>query len=317
MINNLTINKSITEFIQYLHVNNNAESTINCYSHDMNIFLDFIAKILNNKIRYTYELKPIHLEQYKKYLRNDCNYCIKTSSRKYNCLRSYIKYLAIYNLVDNNLVTFLSNDTFGNTKRDKFSYSNPVISDENIKNILKIIDNCNNNNQIRDKTILLLLITLGMRRNEILNLKWDHINFKSKEITIVREKNSNVDTICLQDNVFELLKTHYKICINSNKGITPKYIFYGRSPDKPLSVCAYNNIIKIYTKDMLDANGNKITGHAFRHTFITNCIRSKVPLPTIQKIVGVDLSTLEYYTHLVSQDTKLVNMLLTNKYFSI
>ena len=141
MINNLTINKSITEFIQYLHVNNNAESTINCYSHDMNIFLDFIAKILNNKIRYTYELKPIHLEQYKKYLRNDCNYCIKTSSRKYNCLRSYIKYLAIYNLVDNNLVTFLSNDTFGNTKRDKFSYSNPVISDENIKNILKIIDN--------------------------------------------------------------------------------------------------------------------------------------------------------------------------------
>lgn len=312
--NKITIKKSITIYENHLNVVGKANTTIEAYANDMFIFYNFIKIKLNNKIAYTNQIKIQHLELYKEYLRNDCKYQLSTASRKFNCLRHYLKYLNNLSYINPEIIFFLNNDKFGNSKKDKFTDKIKLLSDETVKNILIKLENSNKNNKFRDNCIIRLLIFTGMRRSEILNLQWKHLNLSTGELTIFRPKSSTVDTVQLCNTLIYYLTEYRRINYSNNAFNVQEYIFTGKEKDKTLSKCAYNNLIKIYTKEFRDLDGNKITGHTFRHTFITNCIRNDIPLPVIQRFVGVDLLTLQYYTHLVTTDTKPVNETLEKLY---
>ncbi|MGV3115916.1 tyrosine-type recombinase/integrase [Clostridium baratii] len=310
----ITFRNGIEIFINDLIVNNKSNNTIEAYKTDMNIFLEFIDEVLNKKIIYTCDLKTSHLEDYKSYLVINRGYSIRGASRKYNCLRSYIKTLNKYNLVNLSILMYLSNDSFGNKKKDKFTDKIKLISNETIEKILENIKNSNKTLKYRDVCIIKLLLYLGLRRSEILNLKWNQIDLINNTIKIIRNKNSTINIVNLPTLIIEDLKKLNKISIAENKGILPNYVFHGVDIDKPLSICSYNNIISLYTKNLKDIDGNKVTGHAFRHTFITNCIRKNIPLSEVMALTGLDLKTLEYYSHIVPNNTLKFNSLVDNLY---
>ena len=310
----ITLKKGIEIFINDLIVNNKSNNTIEAYKTDMKIFLEFIDEVLNKRITYTYELKTSHLEDYKSYLIINRGYSIRGASRKYNCLRSYIKTLNKYNLVDLSILIYLSNDSFANKKKDKFTDKIKLISNETIEKILENLENSNKSLKYRDVCVIKLLLYLGLRRSEILNLKWNQIDFINNTIKIIRNKNSTINIVNLPTPIIEDLKKLNKISIAENKGILPNYVFHSVNIDKPLSICAYNNIISLYTKNLKDIDGNKVTGHAFRHTFITNCIRKNIPLSEVMVLTGLDLKTIEYYSHIVPNNTLKFNSLVNNLY---
>lgn len=310
----ITLKKGIEIFINDLIVNNKSNNTIEAYKTDMKIFLEFIDEVLNKRITYTYELKTSHLEDYKSYLIINRGYSIRGASRKYNCLRSYIKTLNKYNLVDLSILIYLSNDSFANKKKDKFTDKIKLISNETIEKILENLENSNKTLKYRDVCVIKLLLYLGLRRSEILNLKWNQIDFINNTIKIIRNKNSTINIVNLPTPIIEDLKKLNKISIAENKGILPDYVFHSVNIDKPLSICAYNNIISLYTKNLKDIDGNKVTGHAFRHTFITNCIRKNIPLSEVMVLTGLDLKTIEYYSHIVPNNTLKFNSLVNNLY---
>lgn len=310
----ITFNKGIEIFINDLIVNNKAKNTIEAYKTDMDIFLEFIDKVLNKKIIYTCDLKTSHLEDYKTYLIVKRGYSIRGASRKYNCLRSYIKTLNKYNLIDISIFLYLSSDSFGNKKKDKFTDKIKLISTETVEKILENLENSKKNLKYRDKCIISLLLYLGLRRSEIINLKWNQIDFIKDTIKIIRNKNSTISIIDLPAIIRDDLQTLNKLSLAENKGLLPTYVFYGKCTDKPLSICSYNNIISLYTKNLTDIDGDKITGHAFRHTFITNCIMKNIPLSEIMVLTGLDLKTIEYYSHIIPNNTLKFNSLVNNLY---
>lgn len=231
-------------------------------------------------------------------------------------MRRYLKILNNYGYVNPILITYLSNDKFDNRKRDKFTPNIKILSDSTVIQIFKNLNSSTKKNKLRGSCVIKLLLYLGLRRDEVLNLQWKQINFISNEITIIRNKNSSINTVTIPKSLRCDLKTYYNICYTKNRGILPTYVFYGKNIDKPLSVASYNNLINIYTSNLNDVDGNLITGHTFRHTFITNCIKNNAPLADIQMYTGLDIKTLQYYTHLTANYNSKVAEILDTLYIT-
>ena len=132
------------------------------------------------------------------------------------------------------------------------------------------------------KPIIATAVYTGMRRSEILNLKWDDINFNHKIIRVYSSKTNSIRYIPLSGEL-------EKILINLAK--TSEYVFTYRGKH----IKSINRSFKTYIKNV-DPN---ITFHMFRHAFITNLVLNGANIKTIQSLAGHrDITTTEKYMHL-------------------
>lgn len=298
----ITIKESIEIFVKGIIVDNKAEATVKAYKTDMQIFYNFIKTTLNNRVRYVNDLRYVHLEMYKEFLIE--KYDIKTASRKYNCLRTYFKTLYRFNYINDDLIRIIKSDTFGNKKRDKISEIS-YISDETLKTILNRVKSNTSKNKYRDIAIFEILL-MGLRRSELLELRWSDIDFFECTMFIRRSKTSNCNTVELSKTAFEALKKYYRIDMSSTR--RNEYVFCSGSGK--LSLTAFKSIVSKYTAGLTTVTLQDITPHSFRHTFITKMIKEGIAHEVIQKYVGVTLETLQTYTHLNHKDTSSVAHIL-------
>ena len=148
-----------------------------------------------------------------------------------------------------------------------------------------------------ERRLLALLLYTGMRRGEVLGLRWEDIDFNKKlihvkrSVTLVTNQPSVGETktdsgkrlIPLDEQLVELLKP---LC-------TKGYVIGGKEPVTDMVFRRlYRNIEK-----QIDIFG--ATPHIFRHTYITMLAKSGLDLKTIQRISGhANISTtLNIYTH--------------------
>ncbi|MFL0251142.1 tyrosine-type recombinase/integrase [Clostridium neuense] len=292
---NITIKHSIDIFIKSLQVEGKAKQTIVSYTTDIKIFYKFIQQELSNKIRYVSDIGYFHLELFKEYLNK--NYCFSSTCRKYNCLRTYLRIMHRFDYINEDIIKKLNTDKFGNQRREKklkvSEIRNGVISQEVRNLILQRVENDKSKNKYRD-IALIHILNHGLRRSEVLYLKWSDFNFSNKTMNIWRPKNCNFDTVRISDNAVKALEQHFRISSFSNS-LNDKVFSISTTP--------YNKIINKYTYGLLSETGKRITGHSFRHTFITTMIRKNVSLSKIQRYVGISLEVLEQYTHLNFNDT--------------
>lgn len=184
---------------------------------------------------------------------------------------------------------------------------------------------------LKKKTVLGLLIFLGLRKAEICGLSWSNINFDRKTLSV--EKNTlylqgfgivtkgtktetSKRTIYLPDQMLEILST-YKNWYDEQK---ENYGDLWENTDrlflqdngKPMCPSTVNNWLKNFN---LEHGFKTIPPHALRHTCITMQIIAGVPLKTVSKRAGHanERITLDIYTHsLESQDERAAEMY--NKY---
>ena len=149
---------------------------------------------------------------------------------------------------------------------------------------------------VRDRLILELLITTGIRVSELCNLKKDDVMFSMNIIKIYgkgsRERiipiyyHTLIDSIQLYLDVFseELIESEY---------------FFLNKRKKRLSAQSVRNMLKKYCV-LLNINQN-ITPHMFRHTFATMLLDQDVDCRYIQRILGhSSILTTQIYTHVTS-----------------
>lgn len=149
---------------------------------------------------------------------------------------------------------------------------------------------------VRDRLILELLITTGIRVSELCDLRKNDIMFSMNMIKIYgkgsRERiipiyyHTLIDAIQLYLDVFseELIQSEY---------------FFLNKRKKRLSAQSVRNMLKKYCV-LLNINQN-ITPHMFRHTFATMLLDQDVDCRYIQRILGhSSILTTQIYTHVTS-----------------
>ncbi|KQC12099.1 MAG: integrase [Desulfuromonas sp. SDB] len=158
-----------------------------------------------------------------------------------------------------------------------------VLSKNEVKSILKSCDN------IKHKSILMLIYSAGLRRSELFNLSISDIDSERMVINIKGAKGKKDRISLLSENLLTLLRDYYK------KYKPEKYLFEGQNGGKysPTSVA---NILK---KAALKAGIRKtVTPHMLRHSFATHLLEQGTDLRYIQELLGHNSSkTTEIYTH--------------------
>lgn len=178
------------------------------------------------------------------------------------------------NLLKENIAPKIERIKTLDTKRE-------FLTKEEIKKL--IATPCKNEQQ---KNICLFMIYTGLRVSDVLNLRWDNIEYSEEEgysIRFQHKKTKTQQTLPFNSDAFKLL---------GNRGDNNQVIFEGFVKDY--------RILKQWSKD---AGINKNIGfHTFRHTFATLLINSGVGVYTVMTMLGhKDLKNTMTYINLLDE----------------
>jgi integrase len=211
------------------------------------------------------EITSLHIEKYKAKRKTEKNrkegkISETTINRELTCLKTIYSKANEWGRTDNNPAASIKNFE-ENNKTQK------ILTPEEIE---KLIDAAPDHL----KPIIIIAVNTGMRRGEVLSLKWKNIKFKEKYIEIegAKSKSGKPRTIPMNSTVYETLR-----------GLDKKhvYVFYNPKTKK--------NIIEIkrsFNTARKKAGLNKVRFHDLRHTAATRMCELGVPLKIVSKILG-------------------------------
>jgi integrase/recombinase XerD len=168
-----------------------------------------------------------------------------------------------------------------------------VLSKEEVKKILDAHSN------LKHKAMLSMIYSCGLRRSELLNLKFSDIDSK-RNIVIIRQSKGKKDRITpLSAKILDLLRRYYK-------EYSPKtYLFEGQEKNTQYSARSLEEVLK---KSVKLASINKlVTLHWLRHSYATHLLESGTDLRYIQELLGHNSSkTTEIYTHVSTKNIQQI-----------
>lgn len=153
---------------------------------------------------------------------------------------------------------------------------------------------------IRDKALLELLYSSGLRVGELVNLNVDTVNFESNYVKVFgkssKERIVPIGKKAL--NSLDLYLTKARPNFLKKNNIEEKALFLNRF-GKRLSDRGVFNVVDKYIK-LLSYDKN-VSPHTFRHTFATHLLDNGADLRVVQDLLGHrSLSTTQIYTHVTS-----------------
>ncbi len=152
---------------------------------------------------------------------------------------------------------------------------------------------------IRDRAILELLYSTGLRVSELCHLKSDDLHSEERYVRCVG-KGSKVRVIPVGEVALDkidhyLLKARPKL----EKAGVSRYLFLTYR-GKPFSRKGLWRLVKDYTR--LAAISKNVSPHTLRHSFASHLLENGAPLRVIQEMLGhADIVTTQVYTHIDQQ----------------
>lgn len=150
--------------------------------------------------------------------------------------------------------------------------------------------------QLRDKALLEMLFSTGLRVSEACTLRREDVNMKSGEFS-VRGKGGKIRLVFLDQRALDWLKRYE----DARQDLSPAlWISVDRALknhlDKPLTPRSVQRLVKFYSK----AAGitHPVTPHTLRHSFATDLLRNGADLRSVQAMLGhSSITTTQIYTH--------------------
>lgn len=151
-------------------------------------------------------------------------------------------------------------------------------------------------NSSRDRAIVEILLSSGVRCSELCQLDVSDIDFQSLEILIRDGKGGKQRKVYIN----EVAAHHIKIYLEERKD-DDLYMFASRKHCR-ITPTGIRFILKTVEKE---SGVKNVHPHRFRRTFATNCIKKKMDIRTLQMIMGhTDISTTMGYISLDSEHLK-------------
>lgn len=167
-----------------------------------------------------------------------------------------------------------------------------VLTDENLE---RLRDECEN---IRDLSIIELLISTGMRVGELVNLNINSLNFEDRSCIVLGKGNKE------REVYFDAkTKLHLKEYISKRNDSNDALFVSMREPHQRLSISGIELIIRTLG---INSNINKVHPHKFRRTLATMAIDKGMPVEQVQKLLGhVKIETTMNYALVNQSNVKI------------
>jgi integrase/recombinase XerD len=279
--NNIKIEKDMTiDYLCELEIRNYSKNTIKTYKSIINNFFQYITKYNdydNEKFLKIFKKYMIHMKHDKNVSKNFM-YLIVT----------VLKQFCIYNNIN----------ALKDVKTPKRAKSLPKsLTEAEVNKLLNSVK-IKNIYDIRNKVILYLLYSTGVRISELTSIKIKNIDLIERTI-IIKEGKGGKDRIVLFDMKTKKIIERYLRIRESNTD----YLFINKF-DKKLSERYIQKIIKDYAKI---AEINKtVTPHVLRHSFATHLLKKGADIRVIQKLLGhSSLTTTQIYTDVNMETLKI------------
>jgi|GEM_PF-1028919 len=144
------------------------------------------------------------------------------------------------------------------------------------------------------KPLVIVAGFTGMRKSELLQLKWQDIDFNLKVIHVKKTKTHEMRTVPMNETVYQTLKQLWL-----NRNLSCEYVFTYRG--KPIK----NNFKHGFTTAVRKAGLEDFHFHDLRHCFVSWLSQAGVPLRTIMELSGhKTLSMALRYSHLADRNLK-------------
>jgi integrase len=136
------------------------------------------------------------------------------------------------------------------------------------------------------KPLIILAVHTGMRRGEIFDLKWEHIDLKNRLIEILDTKNGD-------QRVVPINKTLLQAFLRLPRSVHTPYVFPGLNGKRLTDI--KTSFLRSRTKAGLEG----LRFHDLRHTFASHLVMAGVDLTTVKELLGhKSIKMTERYSHL-------------------
>ncbi len=141
-------------------------------------------------------------------------------------------------------------------------------------------------------SLIILAVNTGLRKSELLGLRWSEINFRTGHIELLDQKNGEMSYIPMNGDVKEALR-------QIPRRLDSQYVFSKKNGHPPVD-------IKYHFYKALKKSGiPHCTFHSLRHTFASHLAMSGVDLPTIRELMRHQSYAMTLrYAHLSEQHTQ-------------
>ena len=271
-------------YVRYLRLERGySENTVEAYTHD----IDYLLNYLRNENLKTEDVKLDNLENFAAVL---YEFGIASSSQaRILCgVRSFFKYLVISGILKDDPSELLEAPTGGEHRPE----ARPT---EEIDRMEAAIDLSKWEGQ-RNKAIIELLFSCGLRVSELVNLKFNDIFERDKFLRIIGKGDKERLVPISESALHEIKLWLYDRNLMKIKPGEQDYVFLNRR-----GAHLTRTMILIMIKRTAEEAGitKTVSPHTLRHSFATELLKGGADLRAIQEMLGHEnIKTTQIYTHI-------------------
>ena len=273
----------IDSFLEYLLLEKKYSShTIKAYESDLISLQDFCRLNFDQE-----NISHVNYSQIRSWivLLVDQKLSNRSINRKVSSLKSFYKYLQKIKLIDINPLA--NHKVLKTSKKIQIPFSssevNTVLSSFSIDHSFEAS---------RDRLIVELFYSTGMRRAELINLRVNSVNYAEKQIKVIGKRNKE-RLIPLLPSVIKSLQSYIKKreLINSSDS----FLFVTQKGNKVYETLVYRVINNYFSKV---SSKLKKSPHILRHSFATHLLNEGADLNSVKELLGhSSLASTQVYTH--------------------
>jgi integrase/recombinase XerD len=272
----------ILEFIEYLRVERKlSDNTLSAYRADLASYKSFLEEKKLNLMTISHQDIIDYL-----WTKKQLGISAKSLARFSISIKLFHRFLI--------LESYTTNDPTLNLSSPKISFNLPeYLTNEEIE-ILLAQPNMDTFVGLRDKTMLEILYSSGLRISELLEIKKNDIALKEGFLKC-KGKGKKERMIPIGETAISLIKNFLDMATENPVYENQDYLFLSNW-NKKFSRVGFWKVLKKYAlKSGIHKN---ITPHTLRHSFATHLLQNDANLMTVQKMLGhSNISTTQIYTH--------------------
>jgi hypothetical protein len=270
-----------------------SSNTIRSYRRDILQFMEYINEY--EEIRTFEDVEMLTIRSFIAYLNSDERLKKKKNAkvvskrsinRKISALRTFFKYLQEKKVIQTNKVMYVN--------MPKFEKELPNVLSKDDLNKMRSVINTEKITGIRDRLIIELLYSSGIRASELINLNEYVIDFNEREMRIVGKGDKERITF-FSRNAKKWLEKYIEEKKKEYKNYS-KEILITNSKGKKLTTRSLRRLISNHATEA--GLQKEVTPHVFRHSFATELLNNGVDIRYLQELLGhSSISTTQVYTH--------------------